>query len=229
MHLVSWLLLLLLAYGFAMGQGSMVPPNAKTGWVIETFHSPMFQFGAPRPETEWGVGEGRTVGVYVYGPQLSRQRMMMLTDAVSDPPTVTAFSLPTANGGFSCGCRTSIEIISWTMLTDSLGELVLRHVWVNGRVFNFHELCLGMCTEYVEKELVYFVDLTGPIHCLACDVPLSVTREVWRPQDGVLELVVSTEYRLELILVGGLLSVLPQTDEIDKEQSSWPGDYELGF
>lgn len=225
-RLALLLLLTFLVYGTALGQSTIVPPNAKNGWPLESFNTPLSQFGPPHLNTEWELGDGRTVAVHVHGPLLARQWIMTLADANTDPPTITAFNLPLGSRGFSCACGAFIEVISWTMLTDSMGELVLRHSWSHRMMYRIHELCTETCGEYVVKELVYYVDVTGPIRCLACDIPRSVRREIWVPEHGVVK---TSAYEIGLVHAGNVLSVRPQTEELYRDQLPWPGDYELAF
>ena len=227
-------LILFLAPLAGLAQDPVEPPNAKTGVVLPSpdYRTEAFQFGPPRPVEVWELTPTSTVGVYVDGPLPARNWRLLFTIQGEDgaEAEVTAFRLPSPwRGPSGCACGQGMRILSWEMLSETLAELVLLANYYNQRSFLDHPACGEMCTETVETEYRFLVDVRSPIRCLACDIPVRVSKRIYANdyEAGRLVFQVETETLLGMRFIDGVLTLTPVTDELDARQQPWPGTYRL--
>lgn len=228
-------LIALLSPMAGLAQRQVEPPNAKTAVYFKSadFYREAFQFGPPKPVQLWQLSSNTTVGVYEDGPLISRNWRLMLAVDYGDETEIefTAFRLPSPwRGPSGCICREVIEIVSWETLGESLAKLVLLSTYENQRSILEHDACGEMCTQFIKTEYLFIVDLTSPIHCLACEIPVRVLSQIYANdyEAGRLVFQVETETVLNVHFADGVLTVTAETEDLAPKQEPWPGTYVLG-
>ena len=157
----------------AVTPARVMPLNPIPGVVFGSLDELQIQFFRPEPARTWRLDDTRTLSLFEWDAVVHTWRMLVLTEVTEEGERLSYVGLPSNGRVMSCSCGDTITLLSLEQLEGELLRLDLEREFSHPRMYPDIEACRrASCVTRIEEIWSFVFDVSGPLACLACRIPV---------------------------------------------------------